>query len=62
MYDEFSETYRLTDPVFVSPIINSFGPTDTGSRSIIYFFKNHKCSDICKDYKKPNEDFSNFVA
>ncbi|XP_063721949.1 alpha-protein kinase vwkA-like [Symsagittifera roscoffensis] len=47
--------YYLTDPAICSRD-ELYGPTDIGVTGIAMFFENHICTEICKNFAKPNID------
>ncbi len=47
--------FILTDPAIMSTTTNHFyGNTDTGVEGIALFFKNHDCSQMCRNLPKPS--------
>ena len=46
-----SNRYVLTDPVICS-LREDYGLTDMGEAGIQAFFANHKCTEICQNWRK----------
>ena len=47
--------YYLTDPAIAScDTKRRWGASDAGIGGVKAFFSNHKCNEICRDWKKPD--------
>ena len=59
-YNKKENTFLLSDPVIHSDLgVNHlFGLTDNGAKGIDLFLRSHKCNDVCRMLKLPdNKDF-----
>ena len=54
-YDKAENTFLLSDPVMHSDLgqAHLFGATDNGAKGIELFLRSHRCNEVCRMFKLP---------
>jgi hypothetical protein len=57
----YADGVVLTDPVVMSNVQGTFGPTDLGTNGISTFFAHHRCNEFCSlEWRRPRDQRAYF--